>query len=318
MSEEQEIWRPLPVEEYKNLYDISNLGNWRNSKTKQVLKPSKAGKYLVLHVSKPGYKLQKYMVHRCVACAFVEDPDNDPDKDIVNHINGNKMDNRASNLDWCTASQNSVHAREVLKQRKTTKKIIRIDSEGNEIEYEGIAIAAKKNNIRRQYITECARGKREQILGFKWRYSNDLHNSHSVDLSTMKHLNDYKDFSGFVGYYINKEGQIYGTNKSQFLTHNMSDGYPKVMLYKKGKPYSYYVHVLVAKIFIPNPDNKKVVDHIDNIKTNCHIDNLRWVTHSENSNYYYEMKRNLSVLSQSEQSVDGSGENSEVEVKSDN
>lgn len=59
-------------------------------------------------------------------------------------------------------------------------------------------------------------------------------------------------------------------------------GYYLVRLYKDGVQATFAVARLVAKIFIPNPDNKPQVDHIDNDKTNNRIDNLRWVTNHEN------------------------------------
>jgi len=190
--------------------------------------------------------------------------------------------------------------------KRTHKPIIRIDADDNEVEYKGIAIAARKNNMRRQYITECARGQRSEIYGFKWKYKNEHHNAHTVNLEEMELID------GFDGYYINTSGQIYGVSKSRYLKRNMSDGYPKVMLYVDSKPYCFYVHVLVAKTFIPNPEDKLVVNHIDHDKTNCHIDNLEWVTHSENANKYFEMRRNSLVLNDESKDSHGDGENSSI------
>lgn len=66
-------------------------------------------------------------------------------------------------------------------------------------------------------------------------------------------------------------------------------GYLRVLLYKNGKTKSYYVHVLVAKAFIPNPEGKKQVNHVDGNKENNYADNLAWVTQSENIKHAYEL-----------------------------
>ena len=64
-----------------------------------------------------------------------------------------------------------------------------------------------------------------------------------------------------------------------------------VPLNKDGKVRQFYIHRLVAKAFIPNPENKPCVDHIDNDKNNNHVENLRWVTHLENMNNTITRKR---------------------------
>lgn len=51
-----------------------------------------------------------------------------------------------------------------------------------------------------------------------------------------------------------------------------------------------YVHRIVAKAFIPNPENKKTVDHIDGNKMNNVVDNLTWATNSENIRHNMELK----------------------------
>ena len=82
----------------------------------------------------------------------------------------------------------------------------------------------------------------------------------------------------------------WGGEVKQHLTGSRRD-YWFVSLYKDGKPKQFYVHQLVAKAFIPNPENKKCVDHIDNDKNNNHVENLRWVTHKENMNNTITLQR---------------------------
>ena len=307
-----EVWKDVPEDTtYSHLYEISDMGRFRSKTTGAVLADSVAGKYLVAKLHNKG-KVNRYMVHRLVACAFVDDPEDDDANDVVNHIDGNKFNNRATNLEWTTLSKNAIHAREVLKQRKTFKPVICTDINGKEFEYEGIATAARKTRVNISQLRECLNGTRSNIRGLRWCFKNPNHGKIEVDLAVMTPIED------FPGYYINEEGKIYGISKHQYLTYNTMEAYPKIMLYKNAKGYCFYIHVLVAKTFIPNPDELKVVNHIDGNKANCHVLNLEWVTHSENNNKYVEMKRNLSVRSVSSQETHGDGENSSVTVQSDN
>ena len=89
---------------------------------------------------------------------------------------------------------------------------------------------------------------------------------------------------GYENYQINRKGVIMKNGKIK-PSHNVSKGekYQKVRLTDNdGKSLNKYVHRLVALNFIPNPSNKKIVNHIDNTKDNNHINNLEWATESEN------------------------------------
>ena len=73
------------------------------------LKPQRTAKgYLTVVLSDVWGHKKKITVHRCVAEAWIPNPDDLPQ---INHLNGLKQDNRAENLEWCTAAANNAHAR---------------------------------------------------------------------------------------------------------------------------------------------------------------------------------------------------------------
>ena len=94
----------------------------------------------------------------------------------------------------------------------------------------------------------------------------------------------YKSIKGFENYIIYEDGLIYNEKRNRFMKElKESNGYMRVKLSKDGKQKNFYVHRLIALTFIPNPDNKKCIDHINRIRDDNRIENLRWATHSENN-----------------------------------
>ena len=109
-----EPWRPVPG--YEGIYDVSSKGRIRrihspNGHHKEtlygILEPviNRYG-YHRITLSKNNIRIN-YSVHRLVALAFIENPNNKP---FINHIDGNKVNNTVENLEWCTSGENNRHA----------------------------------------------------------------------------------------------------------------------------------------------------------------------------------------------------------------
>ncbi len=97
----------MPKERWKTIdghpnYEVSSLGKVRNTVTGKTLTPYDDGKGY-LRVKLDGKCLR---LHILVASAFLPNPDGKP---TVNHIHGNKYDNRASQLEWATYSEQMQH-----------------------------------------------------------------------------------------------------------------------------------------------------------------------------------------------------------------
>ncbi len=81
----------------------------------------------------------------------------------------------------------------------------------------------------------------------------------------------------------NDNGGLFHRKERLLKYGKTKNGYLLVYLYSEdGKKNTIPVHQVVARAFVPNPENKPEIDHIDGDKTNNVPENLRWVTHKEN------------------------------------
>jgi DNA-binding transcriptional regulator YiaG len=105
MKNIKEEWKKIP--DYSG-YEASNLGRVRNCKTNRIFNPTAKYKdqYLVINVLK-NEKRKTITIHRLIALAFLP---RIKGKNIVNHKNKNRHDNRATNLEWVTCKESTHHA----------------------------------------------------------------------------------------------------------------------------------------------------------------------------------------------------------------
>jgi hypothetical protein len=164
-SFENEEWREINMEG-KNTegYFVSSLGRFKNKKG-VIMKNYKShhSGYIYLRVN-----IQKYALHRLIAHTFIPNLENKP---FVNHIDGNKTNNLATNLEWVTCSENNLHNHRIGLTKGHTRKIIQYDLEMNKIkQFDRILDASKELNISLSCIKDVLKEKQKSTKGFIFKY----------------------------------------------------------------------------------------------------------------------------------------------------
>lgn len=114
----ENTWKPVPLSEFSKLYLVSKNGEVYSCRAGRILTPkvSPCGYYRVTLCNGRGTQ-KTVCIHRLVALAFVDNPDKKP---TVNHINEDKADNRAANLEWMTNAEQNRHGTRTLRAVQNT------------------------------------------------------------------------------------------------------------------------------------------------------------------------------------------------------
>ena len=165
VDQEPVVW--MDVKDYENQYEVSSNGDIRNKKTGTILSKSLMGAgYVKADLWKDGVRWQT-SAHRIVASAFVANPEM---LDEVNHINGDKTDNRVCNLEWVSRSDNVKHSYYELGNQ--VKPVIATHIErGEKFHYPSIS-AAERDGFSSANIINVINGKRKQHKGFTFSYAD--------------------------------------------------------------------------------------------------------------------------------------------------
>src|SRR5574344_166151 len=181
----EEIWKD--IKGFEGYYQISTLGNvkskdrivstficGKNGSRRikgRILSPIKdKDGYLIVGFNSKGYE-KKERVHRLVAIAFI---DNKYGYEQVNHIDGNKENNRMDNLEWCTNKYNQEHAYSI--GLKTTKRIAKVSLSNSKVLniYNSLEDATNsEHRLDPSTIIKVCRHKRNYHGGYKWRYATE-------------------------------------------------------------------------------------------------------------------------------------------------
>lgn len=176
------VWKDIVG--YEELYAINDFGiikskmkwkgrNYRMLIQEQTISKRSDGNYQMVSLNRDGNK-KTFRVHKLVAEHFVPNPNNLPE---VNHIDGNKLNCRASNLEWSTRLENEQHAWKLgLKNRFTNNKskpLIQFDNTMNMVaEFANSQIAQEETGFNRSVIGRAARGDIRQAYGFIWKFKD--------------------------------------------------------------------------------------------------------------------------------------------------
>jgi hypothetical protein len=280
-----EEWKQIS---YAPNYEISNLGNIKNTKTNKLITIN----YIRLKKNKsrarPGLsvngKSKGYYLHRIVAHHFIDNPYKLPE---VNHKDGDCYNNKVSNLEWISKEDNMKHASNEGLINRYKRKIIITNKNTREInEFNKLVDCAKFLNCSNGYISQVCSGKISN-KNYDMEYEEQERKIDNIDII-------WKPYPECDKYLVSNTGEIKNKKTQRLMMGSKQNGYRFVNLFINSSTpkMNRLIHRMVAQTFLDNPNENPVVNHKDTNILNNNVNNLEWVTYKENMNTI-ETKHNL-------------------------
>ena len=233
-------------------------------------------------------------VHCLVAEAFIPNDENKPTVDHSKNDDANKTNNRLDNVNWATRKEQVANQRPRTRESydKVRRPVWKLDkTTGERLErYDSVGEAAEAVGVKNQgNITGVCKGKGQTSGGFKWAYDDEDVNAREDE--TWKRIEpDVLDTKGT--YDCSTYGRVRCVEECGARIVDGRDRQTRgdvifSFTLRNGRRRGILNNVLTAKVFIPNPDNLPLVNHIDGNPSNCHVSNLEWITHEGNLNHAY-------------------------------
>jgi len=139
-------------------------------------------------------------------------------------------------------------------------------------------------------ISAACSGDQKSSRGFLWKYAPKIETENNKELDT----DDWIVLDEFPRYKISKNGEIYSILYKRVLRGSITEeGRKYVTITNKDKVLkTVAVHRLVAKAYLPNPENHPVVNHLNGDPSQNNVDNLEWCSYSRNSQHAYDIGLN--------------------------
>jgi hypothetical protein len=276
-----EIWKDIKMYGVDFNYQISNHGRVINKTEQNIISQNLRDGYKSVFISYFDNEkcIRKAIkIHRLVGIMFIKN--DDPNKTIVNHIDGNKLNNHLKNLEWMTTNQNCQHSVDLGLTKITKRRVTQFDMDDIEIEtFESLDAAGKATGVDDTGIAKVCKGSRKSAGGFKWKYTDINTNERELSEEELETFIQVKDFPNYL---IDNFGRIYSKPYKKFLkTVKTRDNSQEIQLTDNGNRKTYLLHNLVANHFLDEIEGKELVGHIDGDKSNNKVSNLIRVTHSE-------------------------------------